>query len=85
MLDLETREQRNIVLVALDDVNAVGHDRAHEGTRLLVDLVRVDQDLANVGVEVVTYGAHHQAALEVDQGGCFLGLGGTLDGIPQLL
>ena len=49
VLDLEAREQRRVVAVALDPVDAVGHHVAHELAGLVEDVVGVDQDLADVG------------------------------------
>jgi hypothetical protein len=84
VFDLEAREQRHVVAVALDAIDVARHDRAHEGAGLLVDLVGVDQDLADVRLEVVTDGADDQAAFQIDQEGAALLLGGAFDGGPQL-
>jgi hypothetical protein len=43
----------------------------HELLCLLEDLVGIDQDFADVGLEVVADGADDQAALLVDQEGPF--------------
>ena len=83
MLDLEAREQRHIVAVALDPAFGVGHHQRHEGLGLLVDVVGVDQDLADIGREIVADGADHQARLEVDQVRALEGVGGALDRVPQ--
>src|SRR5258707_12003111 len=69
MLDLEAREQRHVVAVALHPPDVVGHDVAHERHRLLEDRIGVDQDLADVGLEVVADGADDEAAFLVDQEG----------------
>ena len=84
VLDLEPGEERHVVAVAFDAVDVTRHHGGHEGRGLLVDLVGVDQDLADVGLEVVADGADDQAALEVDQEGAGLLLGGAFDGAPQL-
>jgi hypothetical protein len=57
---------------------------AHELLRLLVDRLGVDQDLADVGLEVVADGTDHQARLLVDQVGVRLQLGRLLDRTPEL-
>ena len=60
VLDLEAREQRGIVTVALDAVGRVGHDVQHELQGLLVNVVGIDQDFTDVGGEVVADGADDQ-------------------------
>src|SRR5258708_39080881 len=67
MLDLEAREQRHVVAIALPPPDVVGHDVAHERHRLLEDRIGVDQDLADVGLEVVADGADDEAAFLVDE------------------
>src|SRR5256885_13775272 len=67
MLDLEAREQRNVVAVTLHPPHVVGHDVAHERHRLLEDRIGVDQDLADVGLKVVADGADDEAAFLIDE------------------
>src|SRR5216117_2732929 len=67
MLDLEAREQRHVVVVTLHPPHVVGHDVAHECDGLLVDRIGVDQDLADVGLEVVADRADDEAAFLVDE------------------
>jgi hypothetical protein len=83
VLDLEAREQRHVVAVELDLVDVVRHHVRHELLRLLVDVVGVDQDFADVGREIVADGADHQAAFLIDQERAFLRGGGAVDGFPQ--
>ena len=85
VFDLEAREQRHVVVVALDAIDRTGHHVRHELLRLFEDVVGVDQDLADLGVEVVADGADHQAGFLVDQEGAVLRLGRAVDGGPQLL
>ena len=61
MLNLEPREQGHIVAVTFDASAHVRHDVQHELTRLLVDIIGIDQNLADVRVEVVTNCPNHQA------------------------
>ena len=82
VLDLEAREQRHVVLVELHALNVGGHDMAHELLRLLVDRLGVDQQLTDIGLEVVANRADHQARFLVDQKRARLRLGGTVDGLP---
>ncbi|EWS65817.1 hypothetical protein Y695_00927 [Hydrogenophaga sp. T4] len=83
MFDLKTAEQRCVVAVALHAVPVLGHHVAHELVRLFKDVVGVDQDLADVAVEVVADGTDHQAGFLVDQVGALAALGGAVDGGPQ--
>jgi hypothetical protein len=85
VLDLEAREQRHVVAVQLHLADVARHHGGHERLRLLEDLVGVDQDLADVGLEVVADGADHQARLEVDEERLLrLIRPGALDRGPQL-
>ncbi|EXI68594.1 MAG: hypothetical protein AW08_00906 [Candidatus Accumulibacter adjunctus] len=84
VLDLETREEGHVITVTLDAVDRARHDVRHELLRLIEHLVGVDQDLADVGLEVVADGTDDQAALLVDQEGSLLHLGCVLDRLPQL-
>ena len=84
VLDLEAREQRHVVLVELHAIHVGRHHVAHELLRLLVDRFGVDQDLADVRMEVVADRADDEARFLVDQVGAGLHLGGILDGAPQL-
>ena len=84
VLDLEAREQRGGIAVVLDACHVVGHHVAHELRGLLVDVLGVDQHLADVGREVVTDGADDQAGFLVDEEGARCRLGGRFDRLPQL-
>src|SRR5574343_1101850 len=84
VLDLEAREQLHVVAVALDAIDVARHHRAHKGACLIKDLVGIDQDFADVRLEVIANGPNDQAAFEIDQEGAALLLGGTVDGGPQL-
>src|SRR5574340_575260 len=85
VFDLEAREQRHVVDVALDAIHVVRHHRAHERQGLLVDVFGIDQDFADFRIEVVADGAHHQAAFQVDQRRGFFEFRRAFDRIPQLL
>ena len=60
VLDLEPAEQRCVVAVALHARGMLGHDVGHELLRLVVHVIGVDQDVANVVVEVIANRANHQ-------------------------
>ena len=84
VLDLEAREERDIVAVELDLADVGRHHRAHERERLVVDRLGVDEDLADFRLEQVADGAHHEARFEVDEAWALFLLGGLLDGVPEL-
>src|SRR5438552_2767118 len=85
VLDLEAREQRHVVAVELDLADVAWHHGLHEGAGLLVDLLGIDQDLADVGLEVVADRPDDEARLEVDEEWLLRGIRrGALDRAPQL-
>jgi len=84
VLDLEARKQRRVVAVAFHPMPLLGHHVAHELVRLFVDVVGVDQDLTDLGVEIVADGAYHQARFLVNQERALAGFGGAVDGVPEL-
>ena len=67
MLDLKARKQRDIVFVQLDARHVAGHHMAHELLRLFVDAFGVDQDLADVGMEIIADRADDETRFLVDQ------------------
>ncbi len=84
MLDLEAREKRHIIAVAFHACHVARHDMAHELLCLLVDVIGVDQDFADVGLEIIAYGPNDQAAFLVDEERAFLAAGCAFDGAPKL-
>jgi hypothetical protein len=56
----------------------------HELLGLLVDVVGVDQDVADVVIEVVTDRADDERRFLVDQEGALAALGSAVDGVPEL-
>ncbi len=84
VLDLEPAEQRRVVAIPLDPRCLVGHHVVHELLRLVVDVVRVDQDLADVLREVVADRADDERAFLVDQERALAGFGRLIDRVPQL-
>ena len=84
VLNLETAEQRCIVAVTLHTRCKLWHDMAHELLSLIVDVVGVDQDVADVAVEVIANGTNDQAGFLVNQEGAFGTLRGAVNGGPQL-
>ena len=83
VLDLEAAEQRCFVAVALDPGRMLGHDVGHELLRLVVNVISVDQDVADVIVEIVADGTDHQAGFLVNQESAF-GLAGAVNRSPEL-
>ena len=73
VFDLEAREERDVVGVELDPARVGRHHVAHEHLHLLVDRLVVDQDLADVRLEVVTDRADDEARLFEDQERCGVG------------
>ena len=67
VLDLEAREEGNVVAVELDLLHVAGHHGLHECLCLLVDLLGVDEDFADVGLEIVADRADDEARFQVDQ------------------
>ena len=53
MFDLEAAEQRRVIAVALHTGGMLGHDVGHELLRLVVHVIGVNQDIANIVVEVI--------------------------------
>jgi hypothetical protein len=79
VFDLEAREQRCVVAVALDAGSMLGHHMGHELLGLVVHVVGVDQDVADVVVEVVADGTDHQGGFLVDQECALAALGGAVE------
>jgi len=84
MLNLEAGEEGNIILVTLDPIDVVGHDRAHEGFGLLENFVRIDEQFADVRLEVIPDGPDHQTAFQIDEEGAGLLGSSAFYGAPQL-
>ena len=84
VLNLEAAEQRRVIAVAFDAVRKLGHHVAHELLSLVVDVVGVDQDVADVVVEVIADGTNDQTRFLVDQKRAFAAFGSPIDGRPQL-
>src|SRR6185437_7382247 len=82
--DLETREQRDSVVVQLELAQAVRHHLLHELPGVFVQRRLVDQDFADVGAQVIAQRADEQFGFLVDQEGRGLRGGGLGNGLPQL-
>ena len=59
------------------------HDVGHELLGLVINVVGIDQDVADIVVEIVPDGAYHQRGLLVDQVGALAALGGAINRAPQ--
>ena len=75
VLNLEAGKQRRVIAVTLNPCGVLGHDVGHELLRLVVHIVGVDQDVADVVVEVITDGADDQAGFLVNQESTFAAFG----------
>src|SRR5690606_215821 len=84
VFDLEAREEGDVVAVALDALDVVGHHHAHERGGLVGDLVGIDEDFADFGGEVVADGPDDQAGFQVDEDWRGVVAGGAVDGGPEL-
>ncbi|OIQ80660.1 hypothetical protein GALL_375750 [mine drainage metagenome] len=84
VFDLEAREQRHFVAVQFDARHIARHHVVHELHGLFVDFRGVDQDFADIGLEIIADGADHQTAFLVDQEGALLQGGGAFNRGPQL-
>ena len=67
VLNLKTRVQRNVIDIAFDAVRIVRHDHTHERLRLLENFLRINQNFADVGLEVVANRANYQRRFKVNQ------------------
>ncbi len=83
VFDLEAREQRGVVAVALHARSVLGHDVRHELLGLLVNVVGVDQDVTDVVAEVIANRPDHQTGLLVNQERAFAAFGRAVDGAPE--
>ena len=83
VLDLEAAEQRRVITVTLHARGLFRHHMRHELLRLFVDVVGIDQDVADVRIEVVADGADHQAGFLVNQERALAGLGRAVNRVPQ--
>lgn len=84
VFDLEAREQRDVVAVALDALDVIRHHHAHERGGLVGDLVGVDEDFTDFRGEIVADGADDQAGLEIDQDGRGIVARRAVDRRPEL-
>src|SRR5690606_5911289 len=84
VFDLEPGEQGDVVAIALDAVDAVRHDHAHESDGLLGHFIGIDEDLADVWREIVADGPDDQAGLQVDEYRCGILLSSGFHRAPQL-
>ena len=84
-LEPEAGEDRLLALVELKEMLLAGHHVVEEVLGALVDLVVVDEDLVDVGGEVVADGAEDEVVLAVDERRRALALGVLLDARPQAL
>ena len=73
LLNLKAREERDVVAVALDAVNHIGHDVRHELTSLFVDIVCIDQNFADLRLEVITNGTNNKVRFFNNQERCGVG------------
>ena len=85
VLDLEAREQRDVFFVQLELAQRGRHEALHVFLRFGKDGGTVDQDLADVVVQVVAQRADDGFRFLVDQERGGAALRGFLDGLPDFL
>ena len=83
-LDLETREQRQLIAVELEPRHLRRHHALHVLARLFVDLLAVDDHLADIRTQVVAQRAQDDVVLLIDQKRRAALLGGLFNGGPDL-
>ena len=83
VFDLKATEQRRIVAVTLHFCGVFGHDVRHELLRLLEHIVGVDENIADVVVEIIADSANHQAGFLVNQERTFAVLRRAVNRAPQ--
>ena len=84
MFNLEAREKRYVVMVTLHTIDVVRHHLAHEGLCLLEDVVGIDEDFADIRLEVIADGADDEAAFLENEQRCGVVFGDRVNGGPQL-
>ena len=83
VLNLETREQGSVVAISLNARGMFWHDVRHELLRLVIHVVGVDQDVADVIIEIVTDRTDHKRRFLINQVSAFATLGRAVDCVPQ--
>ena len=61
MLNLEAREQRDIITIKFHAIHIGGHHVAHECAGLLVDVFGIDQNLTDILMKVIAYCPYDEA------------------------
>jgi len=84
VFDLETGKQGHVVAITFDTVDHVGHDMAHELAGLFVDFVGIDQDFADIRLEVIANGADNEGRFMINQECARSGAACAFDGVPEL-
>ncbi len=84
VFNLETREQWNVITIALDPMHHVRHYMAHELLGLFVNVVGIDQNFADVRLKIVANRADHKRRFLVNQERTRSRFACTFDRTPQL-
>ena len=83
VFDLKAAKQRRVIAVAFDAGRMFRHHVGHELLRLFVHIVGVNQDVANIAIEIVANGTNHQARFLVNQISTLAAFGCAIDGVPK--
>ena len=84
VFDLKARKQWHIIAIAFDTIYVVRHHHTHKGSGLISDIVGINQDLADIGREIITNRTNHQARFKIDQNRGWIIFGGAVDRGPEL-
>ena len=82
MFNLKAAKEGCIISVAFDTGRVLGHHVGHELVSLIKDVIGIDQDVADVIVEIVANGSDDQTGLLINQESPFATLGGAINGRP---
>ena len=84
MFNLKTGKQRHIVAIPFHAMHHIGHDMAHELLSLFVNIVGINQDFADIGLEVIADCADHERGFLVNQERAGSRFVGAFNGTPEL-
>ena len=82
VFNLEAAEQRRIVAVALYLAGMFWHHMCDELLGLFIHIIGVDQNVANIRIEIIANGANDQAGFLVNQECAFAAFGSTINSGP---
>ena len=84
MFNLETGEQRRVVLIEFQTAYIARHDVAHELGNLVVNFLIVHQNFADVGTEIIANRTNQQRAFHKEQVRVMVCFACFFNGLPEL-